>query len=69
MHDQREEPDHRGVEVDGIFRRRVALEDRLGDREQIGETAAPGRVVDHHVELARQDQHADPGQHAVDDGG
>ena len=69
-HDRKgEHADHGSLEMDGAVRGEEPLVDRLGNREQVGDPAAAGRVVDHDVELAREDQHADASEHAVDHGG
>ncbi len=39
------------------------------DAEQVLDAGADRLVVEHDVELRGEDQHADAGQHAVDDGG
>jgi hypothetical protein len=44
------------------------LGDGAGNRHQVVHAAAPGPVVDHHVELAGEDQHTDPSQHPLDHG-
>jgi hypothetical protein len=46
---------------------RKDLHHRFGHGRNVGEAARARRIIQHHVELRRKDQHADPGQHPVDD--
>ena len=59
----------RGNVVTAAIERDDALENRLGNGQEIPYAIGARRVIHHDVKLRREDEHSDPGQHSIHNGG
>jgi hypothetical protein len=65
-HDNGGQTERRRQVVAAAIGRPQALVDRLWNRQQVDDARSLRLIVDHDMELGREDQHSDAGQHAVD---